>query len=107
MVRRLVSASSTPPTTSRRSVVDKRWARSKGLWIPEEAKEKKRACMVCGRRFPYDQFQQWKGHVIKCEKTNPEYVEGMLAAHESDDIVAVADKEKYAWKRSRGDTSWE
>lgn len=83
------------------------WARSRGLWIPEAAREKKRACMICGQRFPHDQAQQWKRHVISCDRKNPEVVEGMIAAHESDDIVAVADKEKYAYKRRRGDTKWE
>ena len=74
------------------------------IWIPETARtppQKKYRCLVCSRVFPETQKQQWARHVKACDKKNPEFVEGALAANEANPFKTVQDKEKFNWLRER------
>lgn len=71
------------------------------LWIPKSAVEKRRKCVICGKRFPWDQQTQFQRHVIACDKKNPEVIEGIEAARQSSAFTDFYDKEAVAWVAKR------
>jgi hypothetical protein len=84
------------------------------IWLPEAAKEaeirKVRVCTVltdpstgetCGKRFPWEQRQQWMRHVKACDRRHSGAAEEHARRLASNAFSGYADKEAREWITKR------